>query len=294
MRRESRMLNNKCHKRPSQSLDTGDALSRMTAAMHSNKGVDLGGFRDDFLRRRIGMRMEAAGIDDLDRYTDLIESDSREREQLLGALGIKVTRFFRNSEVFGLIGAKILPELLFNRSQSTQRSLRIWCAGCATGEEPYSMAILAREVYCRSSLGCLVFGTDIDDEVLETARRANYSPEALQEAQLRIVETCFQPSEIGYALKETYRSIVHFSHADLTADKGFLPQESVFRTYDLVLCRNVLIYYREHRRKKALANLVNSLPQGGFLVLGEAEYLPDELRCIFDQPYAGVAIYKKL
>lgn len=255
-----------------------------------NTGTDLTGYRRPTLSRRISGRLARLGMD-AEQYLSVCQTDKDECESLIKAVAINVSSFFRDPIVFETIAKSMLPELIREKKE-----LRVWSAGCAAGEEAYSLAILIREECRRSkNTDCqpVIFATDIDRDVLQEAKEAFYPRERLEDTKLRIVDTCFSPVKDGFQLRPEVKKMVHFSFDDLLADEAFSPAESVYGSFDIVLCRNVVIYFSDEKQEQAFRRLYKCMAQGGYLVLGDSETVLGDSKSRFKTIDAKNKIYQK-
>jgi chemotaxis methyl-accepting protein methylase len=250
-------------------------LEQILDHLRRTSGVDLGGYRVGPLRKRLAARMEQVGVTEADAYLALVRSDPGECEQLLGALAVNVTSFFRDPIVFEILAQRVVRGMVERASRRKTGEIRVWCAGCATGEEAYSVAILIHRALTNEPgrWQPLVFGTDINEESLTVARRGIYSRERLESTQLGIVDRYFAARGDQYEVLPDLREIVRFSRDDLTASDRLCPAESIFGAFDLVLCRNLLIYFSPDLQQAVLDKLCHCIRPGGTLVLGSAEFL---------------------
>ena len=269
-------------------------LEEVAEVMFAHSGISAGRFDPGFRRRRINERTTACGLEDITSYVSLLKASPVERTALLNTFGIQVTEFFRNPEVFALLEAVLLPGLIQELAGRSRKNVRVWSVGCSSGEEAYSMAILLEKTMQNAALRGVVFGSDISESALEAARHATYRRDALHNVRLGTLENCFTSEDDGYRVRDDIRHMVHFSRADITAKECIHPRESIFSGYDIILCRNVLIYYRKDVRKRVVHNLKNSLSNGGYLILGESEHLHEDYRNLFAQPCTSLPIYRKI
>ncbi len=216
-------------------------------------------YKEKPLKRRIAVRMRSLHLPDFHQYHDYVKKNPSELKKLLDTLTINLSYFFRNPETFAYVKDSIFP--IFRKKRGT---LRFWSAGCAHGEEPYSLAIIAAE----SSLlrRVKIYGTDIDNHTLKEAIQGIYSPVGLQYTPTRIVTHYFRRTEKGYQVKEEIRKRVHFLKLDLF-------ETSPFEPCDLIMCRNVLIYIDRNSQSTILKKLYGQLKSGGFLIIGKVELL---------------------
>ena len=198
----------------------------------------------------------------------------------LGALTISVSEFFRDPMAFALIEFKVIPLLVHGASGKAGRSIRVWSAGCASGEEAYSMAILLSEAcsHAGEKIDVSIFGTDIDRKGLEVASAGVYAPERVRNVRTGHLQKHFIPSGDHFSVVPDIRGMVSFSGHDLISERGETPAESVYGGFDIILCRNVLIYLDRKHQGMVLERLDRALGPGGFLVLGEAESLDLPMR----------------
>ncbi len=253
-------------------MDTEEFLRRIRQGLFEARGLDLSGYRAGTLQRRVAVRVAAAAGGDREAYLHLLRRDPGEWDRLVDAVTIHVSGFFRDPVVFELLARDVLPELIERKRAS--RELRVWSAGCAAGQEPYSVAILLDRALRdeRGEWSCLIFATDLVRTSLERARRGVYPRAELEHTRLGVVDAYFTAVAGGYELRPAVREMVRFSPGDIVSP-GAIPPSSVYGSFDLVLCRNVLIYYGAAAQQRALEQLSGSLAPGGYLVLGEAEAL---------------------
>lgn len=263
------------------------ALKALKDQIQARAGFYSGGYKEKCFRRRLGVRMRARGVHQYEEYAELLDRDPEEYDRLLAAVTINVSKFFRNAEVWELLREQVVPELF----AWNEPRLRIWSAGSAAGEEPYTMAIVLREYAERHGLMSRlrrfeIVGSDIDREVLENARRAEYGELSFGETPDRVRERWFQPGE-RYRLKGEIRDMVRFESIDLLTQE--LP-----RDLHLIFCRNVTIYFERDVQEALLHRLRDALVPGGYLVLGKVESLFGSLAKSF-QPIANRdRVYRKL
>jgi chemotaxis protein methyltransferase CheR len=258
-----------------------------------SRGLDFSGYHPAMLERRVKQRLFFAGCDDVTGYYAFLLNNPGEIDNLLDAITINVSRFFRDSLTFELIADQILPTLARKKMNRNETSLRIWSAGCARGEEPYSMAILIRELRNKEGWPEHVhfFATDIDPKALAAADKAQYPPESLKNVKLRLLNKYFSRHGNLFALNPEIREMVTFSRYDLLDKARGVPPESVFGDFDLVLCRNVLIYFNLHYQVRIFERLYRALSPNGFLMLGMAETPPENFRTHFQRVFTFSQIY---
>jgi len=266
-------------------------MDDLLEVVQAGTGMDLVGYRTPMLSRRLSERLDRMGMD-ADQYISLCRSDETECAKLVNAIAIHVSSFFRNPVVFEILAQSVLPRLIENPSSE----LRVWSAGCAAGEEAYSVAILIKEALKRNpgaEIHPLIFATDIDRDILTKAERAVYTRGSLKDTRLGWVDVYFSSLGAEFKLCDDVRKMVHFSVDDLLSPQTGVPVESIYGSFDLILCRNVLIYFSAPHQEQVLKKLYDALAIGGVLVLGDCETLVGDLNSRFRIMDAKNKIYQK-
>ncbi len=272
------------------------AIADIVEFLQKERSCDYSGHYTSMLSRRIMTRVEATKMSDVASYFTFLTSDPDEPGHLIDALTINVSMFFRNAITFELIARQVIPSLFYTKLARENREFRIWSAGCSTGEEPYSMAILLNEFLRKETIDFnkAIFATDLEKKNLQQARKAVYPASSMEEVKLGILKKYFKPDAESYRLLPGIRNSVNFSVYDLLDAGNFAPPESVFGDFDIILCRNVLIYYQPGYQAKIFYKLHRSLSPGGYLVLGETESLPEAYAGKFRELHRIARIYQKL
>jgi chemotaxis methyl-accepting protein methylase len=252
-------------------------LVRMLEVIRERKGIDFRGYRVATLLRRVRNRMISAGVRTLPEYFERLQTDPEEADALTERLTIKVSRFFRDAATFAALRQAIAQR----RVECGGRPLAIWSAGCGQGEEPYSLAMLLEEQESTAATSDVV-GTDIDSAAITFARNGCYPLASIEELpaelRLRYFEQQISAKKIRCCVQPELRRRVDFRLHDLTASSS--PPDG--RQFDLVCCRNVLIYLEHPLQARVERLLARSLLPGGVLCLGEAEWLLPEIAPAFD------------
>lgn len=241
-------------------------------------GLKLDKYRESYLRRRIELRMRCLGINDLSIYFRYLRTNDAEIDELLNTIAINVTEFMRDITPFEFFMQKILPEL-----STRKRILRFWSAGCANGEEAYSIAIAVLETLPNCIFS--VYATDIDEESLEKAKEGIYSRDQLKNLSAELREKYFENIGNQLRVKDFVRKHVRFRRHDLTT------QEPVTKFLDAIFCRNVMIYFTEEQKEKVMRDFYEALNPGGYLIIGKSESLP---KGNFECVSLSEKIYKKV
>ena len=240
-------------------------LQQLKEQIRRDVGFYCDGYKEHCLRRRIAVRMRARGIHSYAEYAALLASDEDEYRRLRDAVTINVSKFYRNPEVWQFLDAEVLPQLF-----AAERRIRIWSAGCAAGEEPYSIVMLLREHALRTGQEealkrFSVVGTDIDLESLEAAQQGVYSAFAFTDIPEDVRKRWFEPPDYMRVAKDI-REQVEFKTLDLITDE--------FESgWDVIFCRNVVIYFERSVQDELFEKFHAALAPGGILVLGKVETL---------------------
>jgi len=234
-------------------------------------GIELAQFDNAFLEQTVDRRCVALGVSDLQGYLETISNNKAEADLLVRSLNITYTEFFRNALTFANLEQWLLPNLI--NSKQVGSELRVWSAGCASGQEAYSIAMLLENAADkrREPFRYRIIATDISESALEFALKGEYSEEAIQAIRTRDINQFFERSGNTYTVCERLKQHVSFSRYDLLDPLSANPQESIFGNFDLVICSNVLFYYKPKCQGFILKKLVDSLKVNGYLVTGEAE-----------------------
>ena len=238
--------------------------------LRDSRGFDFTGYKRSTLARRITRRIQATGASDYSSYRDHLEAEPDEVTELFNTILINVTSFFRDPELWQELTRRIVPQLL--RRATPEQPLRVWSAGCAAGQEAYSIAMVFAEALDGESPRELVkiYATDIDDDALATARRAWYSEREVEEVPPELLERYFEPAELdgvqGYSFSTELRRCVIFGRHNLISD-------APISRVDLLLCRNTLMYFNAALQRDVVRRLHFSLAPHGYLVLGKVEML---------------------
>lgn len=256
--------NGKGQANPSDAREAGlDALLRY---LRAQAGLDFRQYKPNYLKRRIGVRMRATGCSDYMQYRQFVRQNPEEIGRLINDLTINVTEFFRDTEVYEAIRSKLIPEIMDFKRKCGSFSIRAWSAGCATGEEPYSLSILFQDYINRAGKGepwmLRITATDLDDKAIAAAKEGYY--EAVRLLPGLKLEDFFAPDGSGYRVLEAVKRPVRFLVLDIM-------RKPPLRHLDLILCRNVLIYFEKDKQEHILRTFHQCLRPGGFLVLGKSE-----------------------
>jgi two-component system CheB/CheR fusion protein len=241
-----------------------ELLRRVLAHLRVRTGHDFSKYKRSTVVRRVARRMQVTRTDDLRSYYEALRDSPDEAEALLGDLLISVTTFFRDTEPFEGVRKQIVP-LLFERRDAGE-TLRVWVAGCATGEEAYSIAMLLLEEASRHETrpAIQVFGSDLDARALAIAREGRYPASIETDVSDERLRRFFTREGDGYRVRQELRDVVLFAVHDLLKDPPF-------SRVDLISCRNVLIYLDRDLQEQVCSTFHYALNPGGFVLLGASE-----------------------
>jgi two-component system CheB/CheR fusion protein len=272
-------------RKPAQRPSANAAVEAILERVRETRHFDFRNYKRATLHRRIERRMAERRCRTIGEYQALLERQPAEFDALIAAMLIKVTSFFRDPEVWSEIGQRVLPQLLSEKRQGEE--IRIWCAGCATGEEAFSIAILLAEAMGSSfqNQEVKIFGTDVDEKAIAFARRGLYPKAALAEMPKHLLERyCVDEGNCFCIRKDLRRSVV-FGVNNLVSD-------APISRLDVVICRNVFIYLDAALQKRVLARFHYALRRNGVLVLGKSELIPFAAK-IFEPIDLARRLYRK-
>ncbi len=226
--------------------------------IETETGFRCSNYKERPLKRRLMVRLRALGIDSYDGYLSLIKKHPEELKILLDVLTINLSYFYRNPETFDFIKQKIIPEL------QQSNSLIFWSAGCANGEEPYSLAIMAAESGLLKQT--TIYATDVDTSALNKAQQGKFQSQSFQYLNPILKNKYFKQNKNDYFINDEIKPHVFFKKHDIF-------EKFPFGYCDLIMCRNVLIYLDRNAQSVIINNFNEQLKEKGFLVLGKVELL---------------------
>ncbi|MDO8848228.1 MAG: protein-glutamate O-methyltransferase CheR [Coriobacteriia bacterium] len=264
-------------------------LSRLLDKVRSERGLDLSQYRENYVARRVAVRLNALGLHTYKQYSAYLDGNPEEYAKLLDTLTINVTQFFRDPTVYALFRDQVVPSLLATKKSRKQRLVRLWSAGCATGEEPYSLAMSMLDgiVRTRSNDAMLsVIGTDIDRKALAVAKRGEYSVRLLNQIPTSDRHRYVDVDGEVFRMKPEIAKVTRFQYLNLFEDP---PINGI----DVVFCRNVFIYFNHGDQSRLIESFWEALTRGGYLVLGRSERLAPALAKRFELVSGRERVYRK-
>lgn len=260
-----------------------------------DQGYDISRFEKSFLTKTIQSRIAALGIASPQEYRDLVQASPDEAATLFSSLHVTFSEFFRNPLTFAMLEQVILPRLIEEKRGSGTSELRIWSAGCSTGQESYSLAIILDDLITSAGLpvSFRVFATDISESALSKAREGVYERQSMHQVRLKHLDAYFTPRSLGWAVRDRVRDMVYFSWYDLLDPASTSPPGSIFGHFDLILCCNLLFYYDQVPRHFIMEKLNHALAHTGYLACGETERVTVEYSGLFAVTSREAALFQK-
>ena len=258
--------------------------------LNDHAGIRLGTTKRELVYARLSKRLRALGMQTFGEYCDLLrDGDAQELTHCINAITTNVTTFFREIHHFEFLEKTVLPALIEQKGSTAMRRLRIWSAGCSSGEEPYSIEIVLREQAALQSWDALVLATDLDTHILEQANKGHYNVKQLEKVSPERCKRWFRAGTGNNAnlvrVVPELRERIRFRQLNL---KNKWPMRGPF---DVIFCRNVVIYFDKEMQKKLFNRFADILAPNGYLFIGHSE----SLFGISDRfEVAGRTIYKKI
>ncbi|MDY0339808.1 MAG: protein-glutamate O-methyltransferase CheR [Coriobacteriia bacterium] len=265
------------------------SLAKLLQKVMVERGLDLAQYRSRYVERRLALRLNALGIHTYSQYAAYLDRNPDEYHALVDALTVNVTQFFRDAQVFDLFRSEVVPTILARKVERHQRVVRVWSAGCATGEEPYSLAMSLLDGIARTGIDSVVptvIGTDLDRKAIATAKRAEYRLQQLEQIPHSDVLRYVDVGRETFTMKQQVRDMVRLRYLNLFED-------SPIHGVDVIFCRNVFIYFNKTDQERLVRVFEESLMRGGYLVLGRSERLTSDVAAAFEVVDGLQRIYRK-
>jgi chemotaxis protein methyltransferase CheR len=241
-------------------------------------GINLSAYKSNQLHRRILSLMSRVGVNSVEEYINLLKKDSNQKQRFLDFITINVTEFFRNPEIFEELSRKIHSELLIK-----SRDLKVWSAACSIGAEPYSLAMILDNLAPAGRHKILA--TDLDSTILEKAKKGEYTSVDIKNVKKEYIDKYFTVAGDKYTISPKLRSMVNFKKHDLILER--------YETdFDLIVCRNVVIYFNQDVKNDIYKKFSSSLKKGGLLFVGATESIYNYRDYGFEK--SSTFIYKKV
>lgn len=242
-----------------------------------NFKINLSAYKSNQLHRRINSLMSRVGVNSFEEYTKILLKDEEQRQKFMDFITINVTEFFRNPDLFDELTKKIKTEILPNN-----KALKVWSAACSNGSEPYSLAMILDSL--EPSGKCKITATDLDNTILNRAKAGEYQESEIRNIKSEYIKKYFIKQNDKYIINSKIRSMVNFKKHDLILDdydKGF----------DIIVCRNVVIYFNNDIKNNIYKKFHDSLKPGGLLFVGATESIYNYKEIGFEK--SSTFIYRK-
>lgn len=272
----------------------GTILGKIRDLIRDKSGIYFGSQKRYTLENKLAPRLEDLNLNTLEEYYYFLCYDAQRNKEfnlLTNTLTVNETSFFRNSPQINAFQNKILPEILKKRRGENELRLRVWSAGCSSGEEPYTLAIIIKEILGQELYRWFIdiLASDIDMTVINFAKKGIYSAYSLRNAPSKYKEKYFNANEDSYQIHDEVKRRVRFRRLNLVDES----QMKLVPSMDVIFCRNVLIYFEESSRKKAVSYFYDVLNPGGYLFVGHSESLHQLSRAFKPVLFSGAFVYKK-
>jgi chemotaxis protein methyltransferase CheR len=261
------------------------AFEKLKGMIHEQKGLDVNQYKENYLKRRLAVRMRALQLGTYDAYVKWLEVYKNEFDILLDKLTINVTQFFRDPEIFVEFEQNILPEIMENN-----KCVKVWSAGCSSGEEPYSVAMSIAETSekeGKTEEDYEIYATDIDEAVLYRGIAGKYEGRTLENIAETRRRKYFNFDGKNYIICEGIKKHVKFLKANLME-----PYKKNF--FDVIFCRNVIIYFSKDLQRKVIGFYYDALKPGGIFFMGKTETMLMDMRDKFECINIKERIFKKI
>lgn len=229
-------------------------------------GVDYNNYSKSHLRRRFHARMRVVETPKFSDYLKYLRENPEEIKNLRELLTVNVTKFKRDKKVWNTIEDQVLPQILERKNESILKKIEGWSAGCSTGEESYSLAISYLNNRPLDDISFKINATDLDEEALDFARKGEYPKKSVENLSRSEKERYFREDNEEWILDDKVKELVNYKKNDIF-------KTSFTKKFDLILCRNLMIYFNNESKTKLMERLVESLKEGGFLIIGMSENL---------------------
>jgi chemotaxis methyl-accepting protein methylase len=250
-----------------------ECYQQITELIIEMQAVDINLYEDAFLEKSINKRRIETQCGSIEEYANLLKKNTEESLAFLNSLHISYSEFFRNPLTFSVLERIVLPTLLQQTIGFQQNELRIWSAACAGGQESYTLAILFEELKNGNAekFNYRIFATDQNQFQIDEARKGNFPITALNNLTIRRLNQWFNKIDQTYSVVPHLKEHINFSVFDLFNTQFSSPPASIFGSFDLVICANLLFYYKPKYREVILKKVENALSDFGFIIVGETE-----------------------
>jgi len=266
-----------------------DVFEKIVQYLESNNCSGVPFFKDNYLRRRIYLRAKALKFNDINDYYNYLTSNKEEIKVFEDIITINVTYFFRHQETFDALKEKVIPEILEKKSKKGEGFLKVLFVGCASGEEVYSLAMILQEYFSKEIIFIkpYMLGIDYDNNSIMRARIGVYDKQELTNVPSEFIKKYFEPLDCRkFVINHQIKKMAIFRHEDFF-------KSDIKRYWDIIFCRNMLIYLNVEAQEKLIRKLYSLCIDGGYLILGKSETLTGSSRKFFSPSFIKERIFRK-
>jgi chemotaxis protein methyltransferase CheR len=247
--------------------------TQITSILRNLCTFDISKYNVSFLNKSVQKRITETNCNSAKEYISFLQKNSTEAKIFIDSLQVSYSEFFRNPVTFAVLEQIIIPSLILKKKNERHKELRIWSAACAAGQESYSLAILLDELLPtnRNNLNYRIFATDQSEEQINEAQNGRYSSNVLNNISYRRLKKWFSIQGDTYSVNPELKKSIDFSTFDLFNKKFSCPPTSIFGDFDLVICANLLFYYKSKYQEVILEKTTCCLAKEGYFIVGEAE-----------------------
>lgn len=266
-----------------------DSFELLKKKIKDDRGFNCENYKETSLRRRISLRMRATHTDSYEAYLEYLKKNESEYGPLMKALTVNFTEFFRDPGMYDFLRDEIMPDVVRRKREQGRKIIRVWSAGCSSGEEPYSVAILIKE-FLGADIDDFIVNiraSDIDDVCINIAKAGEYEELVFKNMSPSLFAKYFERAGDKYQVKEEIKNLVKFEKHDLISGERK-------KYFDVILCRNVFIYFSRDTQLGIFEMFYDALNSGGYLIIGKTETMHEAMSRKFDMVSLSERIFKKL
>jgi chemotaxis protein methyltransferase CheR len=266
-----------------------DAFELLKKKIKDDRGFNCENYKETSLRRRLGLRMRATHTESYGAYLEYLKTNESEYGPLMKALTVNFTEFFRDPGMYDFLRDDILPDIVRRKREQGRKIIRVWSAGCSSGEEPYSVAILVKE-FLGSDIDYFIVNiraSDIDDVCLSAAKAGDYEELVFKNIAPSLFAKYFERAGEKYRVKDEIKALVKFEKHDLISGERK-------KYFDVILCRNVFIYFSRDTQKDLFEMFYEALNSDGYLIIGKTETMHEGMSKKFEMVSLCERIFRKV
>jgi len=273
---------------------TNEQFLQLRDFIYEKSGIYFADSKKSLLENRLTFRLKAYNFTDYEKYYYLLKYDpqaAKELRALYDTITTNETSFFRSPPQIEAFAEKALPDVMARREKAGEKTLRLWSAGCSTGEEAYTLGIVLKEVLKDSfrEWDIKIYASDISEKALRSAKLATYSEYALRGVPAEIRQKYFKSENSQFVVTDEIRALVELQFLNFMDSARM----QLMKGFDIIFCRNVLIYFDDAARKKIVSHLYDNINPGGYLFIGHSESLHNITRAFKLVHFPGALGYKK-